>query len=116
VDRIVIRGLRELAVVGVLPEEQVRPQPLEIDVELSVDLRPAGESDDLADTVDYGAVAEQIRRVVSGERHQLLERLAERLAMICRDDPRVTACVVEVRKLRPPIGAIADYTAVRIER
>ena len=53
---IVIAGLRELGVHGVLPEEQSRPQPFEVDVELEVDLAPAGQSDDLDDTVDYSAV------------------------------------------------------------
>ena len=52
------RGLRALGVHGVLPEEQVRPQPFEVDVELIVDLAAAAASDRLDDTVDYGAVAE----------------------------------------------------------
>ena len=52
-DRIRIDGLRELGVHGVLPEEQTRPQPFEIDVELHVDLTAASESDQLDDTVDY---------------------------------------------------------------
>ena len=49
-----------MGVHGVLPEEQVRPQPFEVDVELLVDLRAAGASDDLADTVDYGAVSDAV--------------------------------------------------------
>ena len=61
---IVIKGLRELGVHGVLPEEQTRPQPFEVDVELTVDLTTAGDSDALDDTVDYSAVAEAISRVV----------------------------------------------------
>ncbi len=55
-DRIELRGLRALGTHGVLPEEQERPQPFEVDLDLEVDLRRAGRSDDLADTVDYGAV------------------------------------------------------------
>jgi len=51
VDRIVIAGLRELGVHGVLAEEQTRPQPFEVDVELSLDATAAGESDGLDDTV-----------------------------------------------------------------
>src|SRR5439155_27279108 len=74
--RIVIAGLRELGIHGVLPEEQTRPQPFEVDVELTVDLDAAGESDALDDTVDYSAVAEAVSRVVRSERYQLLERLA----------------------------------------
>ena len=61
----------ELGVHGVLPEEQARPQPFEVDVELEVDVTAAGASDDLDDTVDYAAVSEAIARVVSSERYQL---------------------------------------------
>jgi dihydroneopterin aldolase len=116
VDRIRISGLRELGVHGVLPEEQVRPQPFEIDVELVVDVTAAGASDDLDDTVDYSAVCEAVSRVVSSEQYRLLERLATRIADVCRADPRVVSAIVEVRKLHPPVRAMIDYVAVRVER
>ncbi|MCU1430854.1 MAG: dihydroneopterin aldolase [Actinomycetia bacterium] len=115
-DRIRIVGIRALGVHGVLPEEQTRPQPFEVDVELTVDLRAAGQSDALEDTVDYGAVCEAVNRVVSSERHQLLERLAEGIAEVCLGDARVQGAVVEVRKLHPPVRAMVDYVAVRVER
>jgi dihydroneopterin aldolase len=113
---IVIAGLRELGVHGVLPEEQARPQPFEVDVELTVDLAAAGESDALDDTVDYSAVAEAVSRVVASERYHLLERLATRIAEVCGVDDRVSAVSVTVRKLHPPVRAMVDYVAVRIER
>lgn len=112
--KIVIDGLRELGVHGVLPEEQTRPQPFEVDVELTVDLTEAGETDALDDTVDYAAVAEAISRVVRSERYQLLERLAARIAEVCRVDERVTSVAVTVRKLHPPVRAMVDHVAVHI--
>ena len=115
-DRILIPGLRELGIHGLLPEERVRPQPFEVNVELHVDLTKAGASDDLADTVDYSAVCDCVRKVVSSESYQLLERLAERIADVCRTDPRVVGVVIEVRKLEPPVAAQVDHVAVRIER
>ncbi|MDQ1380125.1 MAG: 7,8-dihydroneopterin aldolase/epimerase/oxygenase [Actinomycetota bacterium] len=115
-DRILISGLRELGVHGVLPEEQVRPQPFEVDVELVVDVTAAGASDDLEDTVDYSALCEAVRRVVSSEQYRLLERLATRIAEVCRADPRVVSAIIEVRKLNPPVRAMLDYVAVRVER
>jgi dihydroneopterin aldolase len=115
-DRILINGLRELGVHGVLPEEQGRPQPFEVDVELGVDLTAPGDSDHLEDTVDYAAVAEAVRRVVASERHQLLERLAARIAEVCKSDERVGSVVVTVTKLHPPLRAMVESTAVRIER
>jgi dihydroneopterin aldolase len=115
-DRILISGIRELGVHGVLPEEQLRPQPFEIDLELVVDLTTAGESDDLDDTVDYSAVCEAVSRVVASEQYRLLERLASRIAEVCCADPRVEGVVVNVRKLHPPVRAMLDSVGVRLER
>jgi dihydroneopterin aldolase len=115
-DRILISGLRELGVHGVLPEEQVRPQPFEVDLELLVNATEAGQSDDLDDTVDYSAVCEAVARVIASESYRLLERLATRIAEVCRSDPRVLAVVVEVRKLHAPVRASLDHVGVRIER
>ncbi len=115
-DRILVSGLREMGVHGVLPEEQQREQPFGVDIELIVDLAAAGASDALADTVDYGALCDAVSRVVATEHYQLLERLAERIAEICRADARVQGVVVEVRKLEPPVRARVDHVGVRIER
>jgi dihydroneopterin aldolase len=115
-DCIRIVGIRALGVHGVLPEEQTRPQPFEVDVELRVELAKASESDSLDDTVDYGAVCEAVSRVVSSERHKLLERLGARIAEVCRADARVDSVVVEVRKMHPPVRAMVDHVAVRVER
>lgn len=115
-DRILIPGLRELGVHGVLPEERQRPQPFEVDLELFVDAAPAGDSDDLDDTVDYSAVCESVSRVVSSESFLLLERLATRIAEVCKSDPRVERVIVEVRKLHPPVRAQVSSVGVRIER
>jgi dihydroneopterin aldolase len=115
-DRILIAGLREMGVHGVLAEEQERAQPFQVDLELVVDLAAAGSSDALADTVDYGVLCDAVRRVVADEHHQLLERLAARIAEVCNADARVNGVVVEVRKLQPPIAGQIDYVGVRIER
>lgn len=116
-DRIELRGLRLLGVHGVLPEEQSRPQPFEVDLDVEADLAPAGRSDDLARTVDYASLAEAAARVISGERHALLERVAERIAEeVQRADARVVSVTVAVRKLRPPVGVDLGSAGVRITR
>ena len=111
---ILVTGLEVLGVHGVLPEEQVRAQPFGIDLELDLDLGPAGHSDALADTLDYAAVIDATVRVVATERYQLLERLAARIGEVCRSDGRVTAVRVTVRKLRPPVPASVASVGVRI--
>ncbi len=101
---------------GALPEEGVRGQPFEVDLDLTVDLRAAGRSDALADTVDYGEVAGLVSAIVTGERHVLLESLAERIAASALADERVVAVDVTVRKLRPPVAVDLDTVGVRIVR
>lgn len=115
-DSVLLRGLRARGVHGALPEEQSRAQPFQVDLDINVDLRAAGISDNLADTVDYGQVAEAVVKVVETEHHQLLERLAERVALTVLDWPTVTSVTVEVRKLRPPVPVEMDTAAVRITR
>ena len=115
-DRIVLAGLRFEARHGVHEDERMTPQPFEVDVELTVDARVAGDSDELDDTVDYSAVAEAVSRVVTSERYALLERLATRIAEVCSVDDRVRSVSVTVRKLHPPVRAMVDYVAVHVER
>ena len=115
-DVLELRGLRVTGVHGALPEEQTRAQPFEVDLDVAVDMAVAGRSDDLADTLDYGALVEMVAKVVSGERFQLLERLAERIAEVVLGDARATSVTVAVRKLRPPVPVDMATAGVRITR
>lgn len=116
-DLIELRGLRLTAVVGVLPEERDRPQPLELDLDVETDLSAAGRSDDLADTVDYGGLCALVEQVVVGAGPQLLERLAELVAeAVLGADARIRAVDVAVRKLRPPVPLDLATSGVRVRR
>jgi dihydroneopterin aldolase len=115
-DRIELRGLRAVGTHGVLPEERDRPQPFEVDLDVALDLRAAAATDGLDDTVDYGALAVRAAAVVTGERHALLERLAQRIADAVLEDPRVRGVTVTVRKLRPPVPVDLATAAVRLVR
>jgi 7,8-dihydroneopterin aldolase/epimerase/oxygenase len=115
-DRIEIRDLRVLGVHGVLPEEQTRPQPFALDIDIWLDTRPAAASDSLVDTVDYGAMAERAHGVVTGSRFQLLEALADAVAAALLDAGRATAVAVTVRKLRPPVPFDVGSVGVRVVR
>ena len=116
-DVIELRGLRLTAVVGVLPEERERAQPLELDLDVVVDLRAAGESDELDDTVDYGALCDLVEALVLSDHPLLLERLAERITTaVLAADERITAVDLSVRKLRPPVPQDLATSGVRIRR
>jgi FolB domain-containing protein len=115
-DRIELRGLRLAGICGVLPQEQATPQPLEVDLDVELDLGPAGATDDLADTVDYGALCAAVEAVVTTERFALLERLAQRLAEVVLAGGGVDRVTVAVRKLRPPVPQQLATSGVRITR
>jgi dihydroneopterin aldolase len=116
-DVIELRGLRVVGIVGVLPEERERAQPLEVDVDVEVDLTAAGVSDSLDDTVDYGALCSRVEDVVATARPQLLERLAAVLAdALLGADPRIDAVELAVRKLRPPVPQDLATSGVRVRR
>ncbi len=116
-DRIELRGLRLLGTHGVLAEERSRPQPFEIDLDLSVDMAAAGRSDDLGDTVDYASVVGAVAGVVAGRRSfLLLEALADAIAGEVLTDPRVGSVTVVVRKLQPPLPADIGTVGVRLTR
>jgi len=100
----------------VLREERERAQPFEVDLRLSVDVSEAAASDDLADTVDYGTLSDAIVALIEVESFLLLERLADRIAALCRRDRRVLAVEVTVRKLRPPVAVHVASVAVTVRR
>jgi 7,8-dihydroneopterin aldolase/epimerase/oxygenase len=112
-----IRGLRVLANVGVPEAERVHAQPLSVDLVLTVDLEDAAQSDDVADTVDYGAVAIAVADAVADAPVALLERVASLAAdAVLELDERTEAVTVTITKLRPPIPRDVEATAVRLHR
>lgn len=115
-DRILLRGVRVMAYCGVLEEEQARRQPFEINAEIVADLRAAGASDDLADTINYGALGDDIAELVETQRFALLEKFAQHVADLLLADPRATEVVVEILKLRPPMAQDLAASGVRITR
>ena len=117
-DRIELRGLRFVGCHGVLPEEHLRAQPFEVDVDLFADLRPPGLSDDLSQTVDYGSLCEAVRSVVEEGHVDLLERLAEDVAasVLASAGEHALAVAVAIRKIRPPLPYDLGSVGVRIFR
>lgn len=112
-----LRGLRFDAICGVLPHERTEPQPLELDIDLQADLDVAGSSDDLADTIDYGAACATVERIVTTLEPQLLERLAAVVAdALLALDARIDAVTVTVRKLEPPVPQVLATSGVTVVR
>jgi dihydroneopterin aldolase len=115
-DRIALRGLRVHGRHGVLPEERESGQEFVVDAVLKLDTRAAAGSDALADTVDYGTLAERLAEVVAGEPCDLIETLAQRLAAVCLSYDLVFEVEVTVHTPHAPIRVPFDDVAVTVVR
>lgn len=115
-DRIALRGLRARGYHGVFDFERREGQDFVVDAVLYLDLAPAAASDDVADTVHYGLLADRLVAIVTGEPVDLIETLAERLAAECLADPLVRGVELTVHKPSAPIEhefADVSVTVVR---
>ena len=104
---------------GVSAGEREIAQPFEVDVEIHLDLRPAGLTDDLDKTVDYRDIFEICRSVVEGPSRLLIETLAEAIAekvLEGSEDSGVDEVVVRVRKPDVPLPGQLDHVSVEITR
>ncbi len=115
-DHIALKGLRVRGFHGVLPSERVTGQDFVVDVCLEVDVRDAAASDDLADTVDYSALAEDLAAVIEGEPVDLLETLATRLAAACLALDGVRTVELTVHKPQAPVGLAFQDVSVTVVR
>ncbi|MFB6849728.1 dihydroneopterin aldolase [Streptomyces sp. NPDC056373] len=115
-DRVALRGLKARGHHGVFPEERAEGQTFIVDLVLGLDTRPAAADDDLAKTVHYGIVAEEVVAVVQGEPVDLVETLAERIAQACLKHEEVQEVEVCVHKPEAPITVPFDDVTVTITR
>jgi dihydroneopterin aldolase len=102
-DRIELRGLTVRGHHGVFDFERRDGQDFVVDVTVWMDLRPAGESDDLTQTLHYGELAERVAAIVGGEPYDLIESVAARIAEDVLTDQRVSEVEVVVHKPSAPI-------------
>jgi 7,8-dihydroneopterin aldolase/epimerase/oxygenase len=112
-DRIELRGLRVRGRHGVYEHERRDGQDFVVDVTVWMDLGAAARSDDLADTLDYGALAQRAAAIVGGEPCDLIETVAGRVADDVFTDARVQSVEVVVHKPQAPIPLeFADVAVV----
>lgn len=114
IDRITLTGLTATGFHGVFPDERRDGQPFVVDVVLELPIETS--TDDLADTVDYGAVASAVESVVTGEPHDLIETVAGEIAKRCLEHGRVERVTVTVHKPQAPIAQTFHDVAVTISR
>ena len=98
-DLIFIRELRADAWIGIYEWEKLSPQTLDFNLDIGIDTHPAGESDNIRDTVDYGKVVERIRSDLKDTHFKLLEALAEHVSQVVLHDFKAQWVKVSVAKI-----------------
>ncbi|MDE0023889.1 MAG: dihydroneopterin aldolase [Spirochaetaceae bacterium] len=104
-DHVIIRELRVTCIAGILPAERTTPQDVVVSLVVGTDTARAARSGELADTVDYAALAGQVRELIVSGRYRLLEAMAEDLAACVLRDPRAARVRVTIRKPAAIAGA-----------
>ncbi len=116
-DRIVLANMVFQARHGVNDWEKTEPQRFEVDVELALDVQPAGLDDAIDRTIDYGGVYDVTRQVVESTTFNLIEALAEAVAHeVLGEHALVEEVVVRIRKPQVQLGGPLDYAGVEIRR
>lgn len=113
-DRIFIKDLLVRCILGIGEDERREKQDVVISLSISADLSKAGQSDDFADAVDYRAMKKRILAFVEQSQFYLVEALAENIARLCLEDPRVEQVQVCVEK--PSALRYARSVGVEITR
>ena len=116
-DKIILSGMVFYGFHGANSEEKELGQRFIVDLEIEYDLRAAGESDNLADTINYSRFYRAVKEVMEGPSLNLLETVAQRIASNILERFPVESAMVRLKKPEVPIkGSILDYAAVQIYR
>ncbi|WP_066059182.1 dihydroneopterin aldolase [Robertmurraya korlensis] len=116
-DKIYVNRMQFYGFHGVFPEENRLGQRFMVDLVVEVDLKKAGQSDDLNESINYGELFQMCKDIVEGEPFKLVEAVAEEIATRClRDFTKAHAVTVKVIKPDPPIQGHYESVAVEIMR
>ncbi|MGI6226438.1 MAG: dihydroneopterin aldolase [Peptococcales bacterium] len=116
-DKILLKNLSFYGFHGVLAEEKTLGQKFFVDVELQLDLKKAGLTDNVVDTVSYADIYQLVKEQVTTKNYNLLEALAENIAgKILTHYEKVKEVVVIIKKPEAPVQGIFDYFSIEIRR
>lgn len=115
-DCIYLEGIRCYGYVGYLPEEQVLGQWFEVDVKLWLDLSASGQSDAIADTVDYRHIISTVQQIVKTSKFALVERLATVIAESILAVSGIEQVQVRLTKLAAPIPDFGGKVTIELTR
>ncbi len=114
-DVILLQGIQVPAALGVTAAERRMRRPVLLDLEVATDLRDAGRTDGIRQTIHYKRIFEVVEDVAGNQEHRLVEALGDRIARAVLDKFGADAVTVTVRK-PTPIAGVLQYAGVRITR
>ena len=114
-DAILLEGIQVPAALGVTAAERSMRRPVMLDLEVGFDLRAAGRTDRIRDTVHYAHIYRVVEDVASNQEHKLVEALGARIAEAVLSKFDVEWITVTVRKVKP-ISGVLDHAGIRIHR
>ena len=114
-DVILLEGIQVPAALGVTVAERRARRPVRLDLEVARDLRAAGRTDRIAQTLHYKRIFEVVEDVAGNQEHKLVEALGERIARAVLEKFDADAVTVTVRK-PTPIAGVLEHAGVRITR
>ncbi|QDT89059.1 dihydroneopterin aldolase [Gimesia algae] len=97
-DQIHISDLLLRTIIGINDEEREKKQDVLINITMQVDLKTAGQSDDINDAVNYRTITKEIIELVESSHFQLVEKMADQVAQICLQDHKVHSAEVQIEK------------------
>lgn len=116
-DKILLNGMAFYGFHGVMPQENALGQKFFVDMELGLDLRPAGISDDLGKSVSYASVYNLVKVIMEGSSFKLIEALGEKITSVVFDSfSSVFYIKVRIRKPEAPVPGIFDFFGIELER
>jgi dihydroneopterin aldolase/D-erythro-7,8-dihydroneopterin triphosphate epimerase len=114
IDRIFIQDLHLRCIIGIHDWERKKKQDVLVNIEMEADCAPAGTSDDFSDAVDYRALTKKVIALAEASEFFLVEKMAQAVAELCLEDPRVEGARVRVEK--PGAVRFARSVGVEVER
>lgn len=97
-DLIHISDLLLRTIIGINEEEREKKQDVLINITMNVDLKAAGQTDQIEDAVNYRTITKEIIDLVENSHFQLVETMAHEVSRICLQDERVAQTEVRIEK------------------
>lgn len=113
-DKVYIKNILARGIIGINDWERDKPQDILINIDIYTETREQSAPDDISEVIDYSKVAKKVIHHAEIAKRFTIESLAEDIAQICLDDPRVLKATVRVEK--PGAVRFAQSVGVEIER